>query len=132
MLTYSHVVSRAPHDRTMPLPATASRRALPTVARWLKICEIDLLDAVQDLRVQRQRRRDARARRRGQHVDARPGAGVYPARRGVLVDQRATHPGVGAPVGLAPAQQLPVDAVGGELVGGQVDPAAAAGPRRHP
>jgi len=43
---------------------------------------------------------------------------------GVLFDQCAAHPGVGAPVGVAPHQHITIDIVCRQLVGGQIDPAA--------
>ena len=63
----------------MPPAGDGESPGLPTVARWLKISKSIVLDAVQDLRVQRQRGRDARPRRRHQHRDARPGLVVDPA-----------------------------------------------------
>ena len=64
----------------------------------------------------RDRGRQQREPRRGESVDA---AGDV-----VLLDQRAADPGVGPPVRVAPRQQVTVHAVGGEFVGGQVDPSA--------
>ena len=53
-----------------------------------------------------------------------PGLVVDPASDRVLLDQGPTHARIGAPIGLAPAQQVTVDAVGGQFVGGQVHPSA--------
>ena len=50
---------------------------------------------------------------------------VDPTGGGMLLGQRTAHPGIGALVGLAPQQQVAVDAVGGQFVGGQIYPAAS-------
>ncbi len=108
------------------MAADRERRGLPTVARRAEDLEIERLDARQNLRVQRQRRRDARTRRRDQHLDTRAGLLVDRPGDRVLLGQRpARTRSVGAPVCLAPGEQVAVDAVGGEFVGGQVDAAAA-------
>ena len=82
------------HAQALPIPLTAdrSRRAFTHRHALAEDLEVDVLDAVEDLRVQRQRRRDARPRRGRQRAR-------YPA--GLLVDprgrRRAARPAPRAP-----------------------------------
>ena len=59
-----------------------------------------------------------------EHFDALAGEFVHPPGGGVLLGERTAYPGVGALVGVAPRQRVTVDAVGSQLVGGQIHPAA--------
>ena len=86
---------------------------------------VDVLDAIQDLRVQRECRRDTRLGSRVEEFDALAGESVDPTGGGMLLCQRTSYAGVGAFVRLAPQQDVTVDAVGGQFVGGQIHPATA-------
>src|SRR5690242_9729425 len=82
------------------------------------------LDLVEDAAVERERAADAGPRHRLEHRDAGLRAAVGPARVGDEVGQRPSHPRVGPAGPPAPREQLAVHAEGGQLVAGQVDPAA--------